>query len=446
MASQSPSRWSKDFVEHVRAVHFALIIVSAALAVTYWETHNGDISLAIRQANGIADVAKDWPKTVDKMLHDQLIAEHPNDPGLASASGYRLTVHGTPSDTFDGKKLWGVAGTSIDVKINPVPDGDDFLRSFNWQFKDPPKNLRDYREFWYSLHNGIQVVLPDLSQVGCDHSLSPTLLQYPAQQILAAAAKQNIEWPPPQYKLSCSVSMIHAPAAPPGLVDTGVSISGGNEQNQSSTPVYDCPRDGVTYERSQPDPTGGSFVSINLMAGEDPLSLPSKPCKGLGAFRYGVPAFGPVDPQYGPIVQFTITAPAKLYQIGVGRDRKDFDAAFSDLAHFSYSRDTLPFPDLISQLNEISKHPDASPVEVLGLTIPADEVSSWGLAFLSCLQLYFWLHLHEASKRICPEDEGWSTAWIGIYQSKISLGASVISATALPVAVSFMLAHSAVSR
>jgi hypothetical protein len=57
---QVPAHWSKDFVEHLRTVHFALIAVSAGLILLVLSARKYDAIVALVQIEEIIDLQKQW--------------------------------------------------------------------------------------------------------------------------------------------------------------------------------------------------------------------------------------------------------------------------------------------------------------------------------------------------------------------------------------------------
>ena len=49
------------------------------------------------------------------------------------------------------------------------------------------------------------------------------------------------------------------------------------------------------------------------------------------------------------------------------------------------------------------------------------------------VQLYLWLHLHELGKKLRVNDPGWDVAWIGMYSSKYSRSAMMLTVVVLPM-------------
>jgi hypothetical protein len=60
MPSQAPAHWSKDFAEHLRTVHFALVAVSAGLLVLIFSSKSYNPAIAIRELEEIIEFQNLW--------------------------------------------------------------------------------------------------------------------------------------------------------------------------------------------------------------------------------------------------------------------------------------------------------------------------------------------------------------------------------------------------
>jgi hypothetical protein len=115
-----------------------------------------------------------------------------------------------------------------------------------------------------------------------------------------------------------------------------------------------------------------------------------------------------------------------------------FDVAFQELAAVSGNLQDLSVSNVREQVHEMQNRAEER-FEAFGLKIPTAQVVRWGIALLLAGQLYFWIHLHELTRKIHPEDPGWEVAWIGVYSSKSAFIATLISSTVLPALAALML-------
>jgi hypothetical protein len=75
MKNERPFHWSKDFVEHLRAVHFALAVVSVILIIAGTNGLDSRYSAALTQIEQIAKFEKQWT-SVPAKLYDQALADN----------------------------------------------------------------------------------------------------------------------------------------------------------------------------------------------------------------------------------------------------------------------------------------------------------------------------------------------------------------------------------
>jgi hypothetical protein len=89
--------------------------------------------------------------------------------------------------------------------------------------------------------------------------------------------------------------------------------------------------------------------------------------------------------------------------------------------------------DKIDPILESEQSRAGESLEAFGVKFPAQGATRWGIALILAVQLYFWIHLHELSKKLKPHDDGWEVAWVGVYPSNSSRIVFRISAFLLPL-------------
>lgn len=117
-----------------------------------------------------------------------------------------------------------------------------------------------------------------------------------------------------------------------------------------------------------------------------------------------------------------------------------FDTAFHDLVLSSSLLAGIPLQGIPERLAALQPKGEQE-IEVIGLKISAGEVTRWGVMFLLAVQCYFWIHLHEFTRKVDPASPGRDVAWIGVYHSLAASLASVLSACLLPVAALWQLSR-----
>lgn len=136
---------SKDFVEHLRTVHFSLMVVCLGLLVIALSPSPRAISTAIEQLNQIAEVTSDanWDKTRLQRTAERLVGNSPDCIGSKSKPfdimlGVRFTVE------IVGRN-WVVSRLPSSASAGPQGMNEDAFVVYSIA---PPKNLAEFREVW----------------------------------------------------------------------------------------------------------------------------------------------------------------------------------------------------------------------------------------------------------------------------------------------------------
>jgi hypothetical protein len=188
----SPEHWSKDYVEHLRAVHFTLITISAGALLIILSSKSYDLAIAASQMSEVVS-------TVNKLSSNQL------------ASGKEVIVdywHGSKSGSFfDIATLtpWFVAQSR---GANPLPGGPVFAfhlvepnrflcdvdnADINAMYRHVdsslvPTNIRDFASFWDKM-SGKTIFIDSVDKVYADgqavlqNSLSDMAIQGPSTNL-----------------------------------------------------------------------------------------------------------------------------------------------------------------------------------------------------------------------------------------------------------------------
>src|SRR5579862_6935320 len=177
---QMSARWSVDFVEHLRTVHFALVTLATALLILVVGGRDEKVSRALTQATQIAELQEHWSQIRGKLYLQT--AQHLNAPttGLFVLA---LTRNARPTGLIP-----------LNVRITE----DEFVRYEQWKFldrdvmDDAPPTLAKFATLWAALGQGVQVLVPDLSAAGGQWSCfakvadvgEPLRLDTPAEDVL----------------------------------------------------------------------------------------------------------------------------------------------------------------------------------------------------------------------------------------------------------------------
>lgn len=401
MNNSSNIHWSKDFVEHVRTVHFTLVLVASVLIIAGTNFQSARTSVALTQIQQIAKLERDW-RTVPTKLYERAML----DSKLETAWEEPLAIV-LPKDIYKEGE--------IDVYLN-VPE-DVIVAPRTWQFGGATlptelSNLSQFRDFWNMLNEGLTLVLPEPPKIpaSCDEMVR---LEYTdgSRDLLLDQDESAVE---EDEKPKC--------------------IAGNGILSAMVGPRFDLKYDLVASGPNiMKDRILDLWVSMRIPV--EKLALPRrKDTKAVVATS----AIG-LNPVFVTIHEDYLT---RLFFNDWKRG--NFDAAFPELRTVSADISTLEINDAIHRLELLAASSERS-VSVLGFTIPLPQLSQWGVLVLLSVQLYLWLHLHELATRIRPDAEGWNVAWIGFYRTRAAIAIIVLSCFLLPVTAALTLAFRIVS-
>lgn len=161
--------WSKDYVEHLRTVHFSLLVVSVALFAIATTRSQSEISTAHQQAKDVLEVARGWnvnwlqtyaeekmsnasdpnkktlastiqrvsaPITIRKSqaLHSQALSLKFPEPNWTIAREPLLPLQ------VDAYGQWLYADLQVDTRIVKL---------------NPPTSLTEFKKFWDALEQAL---------------------------------------------------------------------------------------------------------------------------------------------------------------------------------------------------------------------------------------------------------------------------------------------------
>ncbi len=114
-----------------------------------------------------------------------------------------------------------------------------------------------------------------------------------------------------------------------------------------------------------------------------------------------------------------------------------FSYAFSDLASFAKNRNSMTLDELVGEIQSSAGAAEQT-VEVFGAKIPQIAVSLWGGLLLACVQLYVLLHLRTVLRHRLALD---AAPWIGGYDDRMSRFVATASIAVLPLVALLRLAQ-----
>jgi hypothetical protein len=386
MKDQTPERahWSKDFVEHLRTVHFALMAVCFGLLVLGSFPSPSQVSRADEEIKQIQAVANGWNMDFLEQAAATVAAKNLPAPETlpypfrsSDVNGYLITGQGVrvrniPYKIYFPYPTWLIEGKvpaelsqrgAFMIKGTFVPESN--LKII------PPRNIALFQELW-------------------DNLLQPVVIDYPSG--------------PPS---SCRYG--------PGFDSSGRAIPPSKRPKcelRSDMPEKYWERLQVEYtfaNGDDPNNTDGfPFASTEFHAllefHNDQGQVTDSGDHFLAPSEIGHVTFD---------AHRILTA---MHPAWVDSWRLPFDQAFRDLAAVDG-----PFKnvDLASAENILGAESERSgeAFEALGMKVPAEVAVRFGVLLVVGIQLYMWIHLHEFGNRV-DKQAGFEVAWIGVYFSR----------------------------
>src|ERR1700739_317836 len=362
--------WSKDFVEHLRTVHFALLAASVAVIVLASARNESEATKAHEQIKQIVDFAKSWE---DPWLEQQVTRpESETDPQvlekLARTTG-GLSVK-TPSETAIFQIHFQQPNWFVLLKGEQTEDVDSTRRRHDLSTSlEKPKTVAQFQDFWNRLRVGAEVVIPQST---------------PLSNCLIRRSDER----PADYKVSqCSwitagsVNLPSEEARAPEITRTGKrereiihQISGDSDSEYAYYLSF--------HEKNR------QRIVVRI-----PIAVYS--------------------------VSFDIQGSIIRRHGSWGWHKGEFSESFEELASITKEYQSINLADAEKVLASEEKRSSAS-LDAFGIRFPAEQAIKWGAGaiLIICIQLYFWVHLFEFKRKLSAADEGWNVAWFGVYGSR----------------------------
>ncbi len=410
-ATSGKRHWSTDYVEHLRTVHFSLVVLCVALIVLSLSRRPNEIQLAHAQIVQVQELVngshRDWDWNWDWLetqLKDQT-AELERHFGHPPDFEYDTV-------TFESRGIIRRVPLSIlrgdYIVRNPEksPKGLIFLSSaipFSDEQLKKPKTLREFRELWEGLSSeNLFMILPE--------------------------------------KISRTAFLIH-PREFGGKAYSRVIVSfskTGRSMGKSSGPCQDGPDPHRFFlgeysqhamediKKDNPQFEYRYYYGCTLSTeGSGTEEMPSE------ALTLPIESFSKV-PFDGQTALIAHSRSEWAWHHG------SFDYSFPQLSAATKEYEDLDITKIEQVLAEEDKRTGDS-FEAIGVKFPADSVHLWGILIIVGIQLYFWIHLRERSSKLSEGDTGWDVAWIGVYPSKVARVAMFSSTLVLPVLAALSL-------
>jgi hypothetical protein len=376
-SSQAPAHWSKDFVEHLRTVHFALIATSASLIILVFSSRPYNATIALRQIGEIIQLQRAWSPSwlVNNCPLNPQTTKNTDDTPFYVRIDQRASRSSTTVQRL-GTVTWKEGNKNrIEQYIFVFPELNWYQneRLFptegyyddQWSLEEFPKTLVGFQSWWDALQHVHNVDMP--TDIAAKGSLMTTLEEVKGQ---ATFSNQELS---SQGRLQTVKLRFAAP-----------------------------------FGHQRPGYKGdieGKDVSVFFpISGYDHVALDQQQLIVLfGNWRSG-----------------------------------PFQQSFTDLAGATREFASLDLEDVRKLLSDdIAKGTEV--FEAFGMKFPSAQVTWWGIILLLSIQLYFVTYLQLLSGKLRADDAGWDVPWIGMDQSTLGKQIFFFTVMLLPcIAVSLL--------
>lgn len=376
-----PTHWSKDFVEHLRAVHFALIAVCAGLIVLITSAKTYDARIALRQVQDIIRLQELWSP---QWAFENLGSSHFDKPRELKIPAWLASQVG----------IWKtVVGEDIQLPPdNEVVIGDVFY--FLEQRHEMIQFLVPKAE-WFD-RAGPASALP---HIDLDH-FPKTLPQFEAWWNLIATSRR--------IYMPFSIAKL-GELSSDGKVEAFVLLS-----------------PWLPTQRGKPPP-------IKLyMDLRDPRSSAIEGYLATSPTTFKTSYFPFIKGQMFMLNQSSV---GKVFSWATGR----FEHVFYDLHQAAFGIESWDLSRIRDQLaEEAGKGGDT--FEALGMKFPVSQLTTCGSILVLSIQLYFLIYLRQLFGKLQADDSGWDVPWLGMDQSRLARYAFFGTMVILPMGTLALIA------
>jgi hypothetical protein len=372
------AHWSKDFVEHLRTVHFSLVAGCLALIVLASSRDPKEIGRAREEMEQIVQVVKLWDRgwlisaakyrldQAEKEGRDWLSWRQFATPGLqGKGNGVSFRYEGKTQSLRIDPPNWLIYGKIQDLSEAVHDDPDTLVPEITLA---KPKTLAEFREMWDALDEPTKILVP----LALDN-------QFYSQTRGVVQEAGSFTYTTILDKQSRDHLTLSRYANPKSANRNGPSYVVRLDR-LLSFPV-------VGYEEIE-------FVPQQALANQ----FPGKEKPRLGSFSRSFRALDNVTANYQ-------TSEIEQFDAVLASEQKRTGESF----------------------------------QLFGINFPAEGTTLWGIIVVLGIQLYFWTHLHDLTAKLQPTDPGWEVAWIGVYRSTASRILFHFSAFVLPIVTVIML-------
>lgn len=383
-SSPDPLHWSREFVEHLRAVHFALIAVSAGLILLGLSAKQYNALAALVQVEEVLQLKKDWSLAWIQQYAETEPPRNPRNGESTSPSDldrwlYSSDIEPIKETDVYGQVIWSKPqrGYEDRVVLHCLYPKENWHQLSNtnpdWSPSTFPRTLNEFASWWEGLKNPYTIYVP------------------------SEISDEGQVW-----------------GGPKRLVGRFVRGTAGTSEKTLRAEIQ------LTLDVREDD---DEYFYVAMLDGLRILTIPINQVTGY------------------KVTQGTISR-GYLHSVHPG----DFGEVFSDLSRASEGGwGDLELETLRGFIHdEASKGPEV--FEAFGMKFPSAEVTLWGIILLLSIQLYLLLYLRQLSGKLDPADAAWQVPWIGMNPSGMARCTFFVTVVPLPVlAVMFLIVRRALA-
>ncbi|HXA17873.1 MAG TPA: hypothetical protein VN380_12825 [Thermoanaerobaculia bacterium] len=386
---------AKSFIEHIRTIHFALVIASAALWIALLASFEPRTTRkALEDCNRIQNLSEqlEWENWWTAYATAQWTNESSPFSNSARYASFDFPTY---------KRYWKIQFPSIVWTVHRAGRGAGAEPSITWDgttiaVEPAPRTLTEFRKFW-------------------DRGRQPHVVAKPRQPEAVTIFAEAIEDDEKPFKVNLTLSR--------EIVIPNLSARSAAEQG---IPIANEPVAVTTYLLKLVDSADNSRRADYVL--EVPRGMPPDFPLQTRNMRISASAVMDEYPSLTPVAWLC----ERYYPDWTPQQ---FDRAFAALLSVAPA-DTGNLP-----LGELSDHVRASirltkgDVDIAGLRVPSEALTWFAPLIILSLQLYLLLHVQVLSELSAKGDSLPLVAWVALFKSIIARGVFVVSAVLLPAAV-----------
>jgi hypothetical protein len=377
--TSSPGHWSKDYVEHLRGVHFALVTVAVGL-ILLLSSKTYDAKMAVEQMDLVTRTNELWARGGTEESPTEYTLPHDGHPIRLSRNFF-----------------FGIVNSTNQLFTFQIREPNEFRCHFYYSLFNPrpsAHDLNEFRDVWDEFSEPVfedSVTSLASGRVGqTPRQTDPKTLTLPGdtEPVTIKVLDQHID------------QAATGPFTTSGIVELSLDFRPCSTENPLATELV------------------GRYGSRTFIFNVATIA------------RSGV--LPPVNSDSDDVFRF-------LPDQARPQIHAPFDLVFSDLVEASKGRMNENLATLSSDVHSQANKGDEA-LDAFGVKIPSEQVTRWGLIVLVGVQLYFLMYLKQLSKKLTPNDPAWDVPWMAMDQSRLAKTLLFVSVLCLPIYAASLVA------